>query len=556
MPVEIEDCVAFPTPDLTWPVIKMLEEGSKALLYFEYFGPRYDRWVGSPPVFMKSYSDLHELFYAQNGLDEEKFRTLSGVLADVIGNARAQHDELTRLAQNLPSIWSGQSAANASIMVADQLAYSGGDIEVVQKVKEQLEKAPDALRRTILPKVEMLPEILQTPDHVTHDHKTPEDVDSIISAAQGIGWTNSTENSLLSKIQRIFPGLSDGTLFLVPGIGGDIEDHCRDWLDKFKGSYEEKLKHFIDTCTAVNEAVRSEYRVIIDLMGKLSEQAYPCPQGVQEAPGTPQTPSGTPAGTPSGTPAGTPSGTPSGTPTGTNPTTTGDPGTTPSGDNPLSALTELGTQLASSGLGTQLASGLSQLVTSANEQITSTLEQLREQAEQEVDLDGDGQPDEDADGDGKPDEPGDTEQDGQDKGIELNGKEYKLEMGPDGQLRLVVSGEDGEPQNYKLIIGADGTPTLVPEESPGETDSENGESDTENPVGTGAPPGIPGVPKGTNGEDGEHQPQDYPAPADEEDLPPADDPVIQGDEETAAAPPPPPAPPVDTGAQLAEAGPL
>lgn len=549
MPVEIEDCVAFPTPDLTWPVIKMLEEGSKALLYFEYFGPRYDRWVGSPPVFMKSYAELHESFYAQNGLDEEKFRTFSGVLADVLGNVRAQHDELGGLAQNLPSIWSGESAANASVMIAEQLTLSSADIEVVQKVKEQLEKAPDALRRTILPKVEILPEILQTPNHVTHDYKTAEDVDSIISAAQGVGWTNSTENSLLSKIQRIFPGLSDGTLFLVPGIGGDIEDHCRDWLNKFKVSYEEKLRHFIDTCTSVNDGVRGEYRIIIDLMGNLSEKAYPCPQGAQGTPGTPQAP----AGTPSGTPAGTPAGTPSGTPTGTNPSTPGAPGTTPSGDNPLSALTELGTQLASSGLGSQLATGLNQLVTSANEQITSTLEQLREQAEQAVDLDGDGQPDEDANGDGKPDNPGEAEEDG--KGIELNGKEYKLEMGPDGQLRLVVSGEDGEPQNYKIEIGADGKPTLVPEESPGEPGSESGEPDTENPVGAGVPPGAPGVPKGTNGEDGEHQPQDYPAPVEEGDPPPADDPVIESNEETAAAPPPPP-PPVDTGAQLAEAGPL
>ncbi|WP_328388232.1 hypothetical protein [Nocardia sp. NBC_00416] len=567
---DVGQCVGYPPIGENWTVSQILDEGSRSLRYFEKFEVRYLRWVSNPPANILSYKDLHTLFYAQNGLDEQRFRDLAGALADVLSNVDAQHSTLNQYAQNLPSIWSGQGAANAADMIATQLSLSSGDIEAVRNIHEQFDKAPGALRKAVKGKAEMVQVILEDVYQITYDKKSPEDVDSIISAAQGIGWSTNSDDHLLGKIQKIFPDLPGPGEYIpysTPWSGtDDIEDHCRDWLDKFKDHYESKVTQFAHTCTEVNDGVRTQYGMLIDLLGKLSETPYPCPQSVQQTPSTPggDTPTTqTPAGTPSGTPTGT--GTPSTT---EDPgTKTSDPGTTESDDdNPLSALTDLGTQLASSGLGTQLASGLSELVGSATEQVSSTLEQLREQAEQEVDLDGDGQPDEDKDGDGQPDDPAESadgdpadkaEEAGKDAGIELNGKEYKLELGPDGHLQLVVTGESGEPQNYKVEIGPDGKPAIVAEEPAGEQDPGTGAPSPEN---SSQSPGAPGVPTGKKTEDGEHQPQDYPAPAEDDPVPPED--VTAGPEEDVTAAPhegaqtPPPAAPVDTGAQLAEAGPL
>ncbi|WP_063037151.1 hypothetical protein [Nocardia grenadensis] len=573
---DIGECVGYPPIGDDWTVSRILEEGSKSLLFFEKFEPRYQRWVSNPPANILGYQALHTVFYAQNGLDEQRFRDLAAALAGVLSNADAQHAALNQYAQNLPSIWSGQAAANAADMIATQLSLSAGDIDAVRKIHEQFDMAPAALRKTVKPKAEMVQVFLEDMYQVTYDGKSPEDVDSIISAAQGIGWSTGADDHLLGKIHRIFPDLPnlDEYVFItVPGSGNtdDIEDHCRDWLNKFKDHYEKKVTEFVQTCTDINDGVRAQYGTLIDRLGKLSQTPYPCPQGVAQTPGTPgsetpttQVPTGSPSGTPSGTPTGT------GTPGTTDipGAETEDPGTTDE-DNPLSALTELGTQLASSGLGTQLVTGLSELASSAAEQISGTLEQLLEEAEQEVDLDGDGQPDVDEDGDGQPDDPtgnaeddpaGTDEETGANTGIELDGKEYKLELGPDGRLHLVVTGADGEPQNYRIEIGPDGKPAIAADVPEGEQAPGTGDPSAEDQQNAGRPSGTPGLPGGRRAEDGEHQPRDYPAPAEDETAPPEADTTAPEDDVVVApeedAPAPPPAAPVDTGAQLAEAGPL
>lgn len=571
MPPDIDDCVAFPVPDTTWSAGRILDEGSKALNYFERFGPRYERWVGAAPAGAKSYAELHGLFYAQNGLDEQRFGGLASTLADVLNHARAQHDELNRLAQGLPSIWSGESASNASLMIAEQLRLSSGDIDAVQKIQEQFALAPGALRKVMLPKAENVAATLQYPDEITYRDRSPEDVDEIISGARGVGWSTSGDGDLLGRLQKIFPDEVGGQIFSVPGLSGDLEDFCRDWLKGFQSDYELKIGVFIQTCVDVNNAVREQYNTLTGLLGKLSETAYPCPRAIQETPGAP-------AGAPT---APTPSGAPTGTPTGTEtpgttedpgtteePGTTEDPGTTqdPGTTDPLSTLTELGTQLASSELGSRLTSGIGQLIGSATDQISGGLEYLLGQVEPAADLDGDGEPDEDEDGDGQPDDPaaaGEPEvgEGARGEGVELNGRDYKLELGPEGQLQLVVTDENDAPKTYRMEIGSDGVPSIVVAEPEGDRASDAGaaDPDAQEPRGAGRPADSPGPQAGERTGDGAHYPQDYPGPAEDESSGEVAEPQV-GDN---VAPPPDPGagtqpatPPVETGARLAEAGPL
>ncbi|CCF61729.1 protein of unknown function [Nocardia cyriacigeorgica GUH-2] len=170
-----------------------------------------------------------------------------------------------------------------------------------------------------------------------------------------------------------------------------------------------------------------------------------------------------------------------------------------------------------------------------------------------MDADGDGIPDNDKDGDGKPDE---------DKGLDLAGKQVKLEMGPDGQMKMVVTEPDGTTTDYKVELNEQGMPVVVGEENKtdGEKpEGEEGESSEETPGQSGSMPrGVPGG--GKREEDGEHKPQDYPQPEGEgidpgfvpepvpvpEQVPPA---------QPVPAEPVPPQP-FDTGAELSEAGPL
>lgn len=550
---------------------ELFDAGSKALWYFNKLEEQYLRWVGDTksPEF-KSYGELHTLFYRLNGLNEDAFLNAAGALKDVLGTATRERDRQATLSQSIPTMWWGEAATAASTTMATQLQLSGADIAIVGKVHADLDSTPQGLRDA-LAIMAIAADGISTSDDVKVDNsKTPEDVKDIITLAKGeYGATSSLfgTDSLIDRVNRAFPDHAVKSLYLTPedatsktsrsGLG-ILKAECERWLnDVFRSEYESNITEFVDACNEANRQIGNIYDELVKSFDNLNATKYPCPDVSQ----TPQPTS--PAGTSTGTGTPSTSGSPStpGTPTTTTtpPTTTTPATTTPGADNPLSTIAALGTQLASSGLGTQLTEGVNGLVSAATQQITSTLEQLREQAENVIapdgdkDLDGDGIPDQDADGDGEPDkdldgdgEPdkdadGDGEPDADSgKGIEFNGQNYKLEVGSDGQLKLVVDSSSGEPVTYTVKMGPDGKPSIVGENPPGEAPPETGDQQP-----AGQPAGVPSPPAGKPQDDGEHQPQNYPPPQ-------------QPEEDTAEpdAPAPPPGPPMDTGAQLAEAGPL
>ncbi|TLG11511.1 hypothetical protein FEK35_12515 [Nocardia cyriacigeorgica] len=192
--------------------------------------------------------------------------------------------------------------------------------------------------------------------------------------------------------------------------------------------------------------------------------------------------------------------------------------------------------------------GLSSLATSITEGVDGVLQQLQTNASGLVDTDGDGIPDNDKDGDGKPDEGA---------GLNLEGKQVKLEMGPDGQMKMVVTDQDGAVQEYKVELNAQGLPVVVTETSEEGGDATEGESGGDAGQTTGQTGPLPGASGGKREEDGEHKPQDYP-PTDGETEEPGfvPEPIPVPVPEQTPPPEPTPPQPFDTGAELSEAGPL
>lgn len=561
-------------------VTQLLEIGSRGLLYFEYFEPRYRRYVKNPPPGFLDYATLHERFYQQNGMSEDKIRNTADTLKEVLESARTQHERQKTLAQGLPSIWSGDAATVASNMLATQLSMVESDITAVQHIWEALDKAPQELRKAVRDKAEIVLQILENGVDIKIDGKSVEDVDTILAGAEGLGLTTIySTDSAISKLERIFPDLREGVqdrLYRIAGAGilgtgsrydGSVKNRCRHWLDNvFKPDYERKTTLFVDTCKATDDLVNGVYGIVISAFEGLSEAPYPCPQGTPRTQTSqqPQTPStGTPTNT--GTPVGT--GTPT-VPSTTQATTTDNPLNTLSslGQNALPTIEQLGTQAASMAAG--IGQGLEQLMGTVGQDVgdtvASTLEQLRAEAEKYIDTDGDGTTDAedtDDDGDGTPDDSTDAGPDkdedkgdgeDEDKGLELAGRQVKLEMGPDGQLKLMLTDAAGKTEEYKLELDESGKPVLVGEESPDKQDdpatTHSGEQPTESGATQQQPTGQPAVPPssptGRKDEDGEHQPQFTASP---ENRP-------ESEPEPEARPPAPPA--VDTGARLAEAGPL
>lgn len=543
-------------------VTQMLDDASYALLFFERFEPRYRRWVGDKVVNVPTYQELHAMFYQQNGLNEDKFAHAASALKEVLDKARIQHDQQNQLAQNLPSVWSGQAATNALDMLTTQLAMANSDINAVQKIQEALEGTPAALRAAVKHKYDVVSNILENGREIKWDGKTPEDVDTILEGADHLGLTHAFPGSAVSKLDRIFPEATRGfeaelgnflsgmmAGLVVPGLPltNAIEDHCRAWMDKFKEGYEQKVEVFKQACDNTDGLVNQQYDKIIAAFSGLNEAPYPCPQSTR----TQNPPQQTQPGSPSG--PGTPS-------VPGIPTVPSNTRTTSSTENPLGALPnpgELGTQAASlvSGIGRAVGQGLEQLLGTGDQSIgntvAGTLEQLRAEAEKHIDSDGDGIPDsedEDKDDGEKPDEDKAEDEDGDGKpddeagAFVLGGKNVELDMGPDGQLKLVLTGADGKSEEYRIGLGDNGEPVVFGEESPhDEPAPESTDSGTPEQQPTQQPSEAPVTRNGRTEEDGEHRPQ----------------PVSQPEEEPERrTQSPPPVAPVDTGARLAEAGPL
>ncbi|WP_157101416.1 hypothetical protein [Nocardia shimofusensis] len=559
----------------------LLDYGSKTLVYFETFEPLYMR-AFPDMVAVASYQELHARYYEQNGMNEAALVDAFEAVSAAANTMADEHGTQQTISQNISQAWQGAAASTALEKINTQLTLASADAEVAKSIASALELAPDALRAAVKLKSDAVAGILDNGE-ARVDGKSKDDVEAIIAGAEGVGLSNMFgDDTLVNKIRRIFPDMDEGivdgfnaaTNSLLGGlvIGGTpyanlIEKRCKDWLDStFKREYAEKADLLADACDGTDRGVTDAYKAITDAMGKLETASYPRPKGTStqnnptgDDPGSSNPSSDTPAGdTPSSTDTPTtPASTPSSNPTSTD-TDDDDDSTDPAGtSNPLSGLTNL-SQIAGqlspllSSLTESVQSALTSLTTTIDTEIDKALENLKNLTSAEDDPAE--ETGEDKDGDGKPDEESTPLAE-----FDLAGKEVTFEQGEDG-LKMVVTSPDGTTTEYRMTIDENGVPLIsAVEGETGEPAGEDqGEEETpaegtpaseEQPAGQGSVPSAPAPIE--QEEDGEYTPQPIPAPEFTEDETEPEAPV------PAPAEPLSDQPPVgDTGALLAEAGPL
>jgi len=559
-------------------VSELLDLGSRALLYFEHFEPRYRRAFGDLPL---DYRALHARFYEQNGLDETKIQNTADAVKQALDGARGEHGQQQQLVQRLPGVWEGEAATAASDMLATQLSMASADITAVDNIWGALNAAPGQLRDAVRRKADVVLHILENGTELEIDGKTPGDIDVIISGAEGMGFEWGSDGGL-ARIKRIFPDLQYGTSvdgFIARMLPGDehsmvpggftesaVQRTCQRWLDEvFKDDYPQKTGAFIRACDEADQTVSGIYGILIAAFGELSGDRYPCPQGAPSSgapppPGAPSAP-GTPSSAGSPSSPGSPAAPGSPGPAGDPPNAPGAPGQTVPASAPpgqpgtpqdgLGALGQLGSQLQP--MATQMAQAGEQVLGGAPE---AAEEQVRNG------LGGMGLLPEDAagetDGDGNPDDPASGEDE---PGLNIGGKQLRLELGKDGTPHLVLTGEDGKPQHHSLQLDEQGRPVIVTEEPP--TGEEPAPEDQGASEGSGdeqqqsaGQQANPGSSPGASAQDGEQQPQSAaqpePEPETEQEPQPEPPAQLQSEAEPEAESETPPA----TGARLAEAGPL
>ncbi|MEV0356779.1 hypothetical protein AB0H71_12025 [Nocardia sp. NPDC050697] len=513
-------------------VAQLLELGSRSLLYFEHFGPRYQRWAKTVPE-NGDYATLHRRFYEQNGLSEERIRATAEALREVLAALREQYQAQGDSVRGIAGVWQGAAAAAEISLLNRQLAVAEVDIAAVAEISAGFDRLPEALRAAVRGKAEIVQQILADGTELTIEGKTPEDVDLIIDGADGFGWTHTlSAGSAASRAQALFPDLRLGVWeeFVYGGAGVQspwspyqdvIAERCRGWLDElFVPDYERKVRWFSEICAVADDGVRRLYEGVAGAFGGLSGEGYPQAGGsVDEVPVSAEGVDGAPASTvpaattasPSETtaPVATTQSPTTSTPSTTSPTTTTQSPTTstPSTTSPTtttqspttstpsttspSATTQSPTTntpspttstpsvtspvvTALEGLSTLNAAAqtLTPIAQSVAQSLGTGLSALTDSVTAGIDdaLERVQQAFEpvDADGDGRPD-------DRVLAGFTLGDQQAEVALGADGQLALTLTEPDGSSAEYRLETDENGHPVLV------QVDPETGEKiDPEN----------------------------------------------------------------------------
>ncbi|MFD0365883.1 hypothetical protein ACFQZZ_30970 [Nocardia sp. GCM10030253] len=569
----------------------ILNVGAWGLQYWIRFMPEFKKAFPDHDV-EYSVSDLEAMYDQQRGMNLVKLTGTADALKQVVGVVDEQIARQRAVLQRLPAVWSGNASQAAQQMIGDQLRYADEDRKKLQGAIDAIRVFVPDIRTAVEGKAEYTLALLE-PIWITSveidgktaqnigsdlpvviDGKTPEDVAYMIDIKNAETWISYDQ---ICWVYDHFPETrealdngythTDGKNNLVQyGMNGEIAQNAvKRWLDVlFKDDFTKKLTGFVDKCRAVDEHVKTQYQTLQASLGQLDQDSYPRPAG---EPDKPSTPAGTNPTTPAGTNPTTPAGTNPTTPAGTNPTTpAGTNPTTPVSTNPTSTINPLQglaslSQVAStlSPLATQLASAATQGLTALSGTIKEGLDQALQQIEKTLDP----KQAEDKDGDGKPDEQKlDEKKDGKPAAeFDLAGKHLKFEMGLDGQLKAVVTDADGKAHEYSVKLDEKGNPVIStggsegedgkplfpqggnpgsPPGNPGNSDSPGTPGSPAGPGGSASPPaenpnqaGVPtGAPPLRREEDGEHRPAPMPAPDGQE------------------------PPPFESGAELAEAGPL
>ncbi|WP_181722534.1 hypothetical protein [Nocardia gipuzkoensis] len=608
----------------------LLDEGTAGLRYWIEFMPLYEAAFGGNGG-RGGVAELLAMYDEQRGMRLDKLEQAGEALKVALSEVDRQWDAQQGYTRRLPELWQGAAATAALDMLGKQSVLADEDRQHARAAMAVIADMAAALRSAVAAKAFATRELLEGPvgggKVVQIDGKTPEDVKVVVDVHNAREWIDADQ---VRALGRIFPALavpedkinksvlgfinSDSRNLLTGAYGDRVRSVTEEWLTKtFRPDFDRKLASYVDVCAEVDRLFKDQYKNLADALAQVADRAYPYPEAsVAPQPGAPAVqdePEATGSPGPPGVPAATipVSTTPSGIPTSTTPTTPSGPVTpstpaapsmpaTPEPRLPsldgLAAISQVAREITSvaTGVGQALNSGLSALSGAIISGVDDAIEKLMQSAEAD---------------DGLADDKDETHRPKAE--FDLGDKHVRFEIGPDGQVKLLLSEATGEVREFAVELNEHGMPIIsatepeaedaqppapeaedaqppapeaedaqpeapeseapeseapeaeAPESEAPESEapeaeapeSEAPEAEEKAPSPAPAPdtdaeqPGLPGAtpPSARREEDGEH----YPKPMPKQGEPESDTPVDSGAELAEAGP---------LGAELAEAGPL
>ncbi|MET8871080.1 hypothetical protein [Nocardia sp. NPDC004604] len=500
-------------------VKEMLDGGAPGLQYFEHYLPRYVKvfaYFGYGKRELcgdDEYTKLCAKYDTERDMDLGQLDNISTTLEKIVSSLSEELNTQRRQRSALSTVWQGQAGDAALNMLDAQVKRAETDYDHATGISLTLKSTTAGLRSIVKAKAETVDKYWNRsqPDIPDGNGLGRKEIDSLIEYG-----------------------------YLQPN--SKIGEDAKKWLrETFVPHVEGTVTKFEELCKSTEDNIRRLYGDLEKALNTLDIGAYPMPADTTVKPTTndpgpsPSSPGPSPSnpGSSPSNPGSSPSnpGTSPSNP-GSSPTTTTTTAATTASSllSGLSSLTSAASQLTS--LGESVGQGLTSLGTSIKDGV--------ENAVKEIEKVFDTNKTEDKDGDGKPDSTVKAE-------FDLAGKHLKLEIGADGQPKFVMTDADGKTHEYGVKLDDKGNLTVSTDDPKGEGDEStsgdksasestpeksSGESPAPEGTSSGQSGTVPGVPSsGKREEDGEHYPEPMPS----------------GTQPGEAA---------DSGAELAEAGPL
>ncbi|BCK58531.1 hypothetical protein [Nocardia wallacei] len=462
--------------------------------------------------------------------------------------------QLNGVAQAVPEHWQGQSGSATQDHLAGFHAHADQQSQYLQAVTAALSGLPEVLLQIVSDKANFIAgfdsEQLPVAGHAMRlGDEDPVSTIITVAARQG------TAHSLRADREVAESQFHLGIYANEAGADDAVTDACKKWLtDHFRPAVQEAFKAFVHQCALADYYIRQAYKPVITLLDSHDTTPFPTPG--QPGPSTPGPSTPGPSTPGPSTPG----------PSTPGPSTT-DPSTTPDPTTPTSATPDLSSVISGLGQLSGVVQSLGDLATQGISSLSGVVQQgvdgvlaLQDVAQQ-------------VPSDPAADDP--TAGPHQSAEFDLAGKHLKFEMGPNGELQVVTTDGDGQHATYELRLDEQGRPIIAVDdrspdaptgESPAQGDQPPGGRHGDGQTADQPPQGLrppqhpsPGPqhtgdqpPKATGEQNAQHSPPPAQEPPPPTMAPPSYRPVGNQSGPPVTAP----AQPIDSGAELSEAGPL
>ncbi|WP_181701278.1 hypothetical protein [Nocardia sp. GTS18] len=470
---------------MTKSIDDLLDDGAPGLQYFEQLGPRYVAAFGGSFDFYA----LVRPYDNERQMSITKLDAAAVAVRQLLTTADAKVSAQQSAAQSLQSGWQGAAAEAAAAQLGRIATMASEDRDAVRNFEAALTAAAAQIPGLVKAKADTVLKLMDgsVDKYVGGNQKAvptvggldPIGIDSVIDGAKtGSGVLDSELTAMTSHRNSAgVTDIADTTVGIENTTSKEykdaIKDICKRWLSiVFMPDYNDKVRIFNDQCTTTKIAIEGLFTAVETAATGVVERGYPSVAGTGSAPvQDKQTKEDQPAAgdsskakgdQDSGGQSGDPAGQTSAAATQTGDTSSGSTVKTATGTKDDSSTTTDDSDTAL----TTIASTVSSLATTVSEALTGDLgETLTSTIESVGTSIGDGI-------DQMTEQANSLLSQGQEATFQLGGTEVSIEAGANG-LSLTTTDASGATSQYTLSLDENGQPVLTQESAPSAAEDES-----------------------------------------------------------------------------------